>query len=43
MYVKGSALRKRHADQRRAAHIQDISSLFNDVVAELEAEGELDL
>ena len=43
MYVKGSALRKRHADLRRAASIQDISSLFNDVVAELEAEGELDL
>ena len=43
MYVKGSALRKRHADLRRATAQQELGSLFNDVVAELEAEGELEL
>jgi len=43
VYSKGTALRRRHADIRRAASIQDINSLFNDVVAELEAEGELEL
>lgn len=39
MYVKGSALRKRHKDIRKANNIRMIESLFNDAVAELEAEG----
>jgi hypothetical protein len=39
MYVKGSALRKRHKDQRRANAVRLIESLFNEAVAELEAEG----
>ena len=39
----GTALRRRHKDIERAAVQQDIGSLFNDVVAELEAEGELEL
>ena len=43
MYNKGTALRKRHADLRRATAQQELGSLFNDVVAELEAEGELEL
>jgi hypothetical protein len=43
VYNVGSAHRKRHKDIARAASIQDIGSLFNDVVAELEHTGELDL
>jgi hypothetical protein len=43
MYNKGTALRKRHADIRRATAQQELGSLFNDVVAELEADGELEL
>lgn len=43
VYSVGSAHRKRHKDLARAASIQDISSLFNDVVAELEYTGELEL
>ena len=43
MYQKGTALRKRKKDLARAAAVWDIESLFHDVVAELEAEGELDL
>ena len=43
VYNEGTANRKRHADIRRAHYIQDISSLFNDVVAELELAGELEL
>ena len=43
VYSVGSAQRRRHKDLRTAARVQDIGSLFNDVVAELEAAGELDL
>ena len=43
VYNVGTANRRRHKDIRSAAAIQDIGSLFNDVVAELEDEGELDL
>jgi len=39
MYQKGSALRKRHKDQRRANAVRLIESLFNEAVAELESEG----
>jgi len=39
LYQKGSALRKRHKDIRKANNIRMIESLFNDAVAELEAEG----
>ena len=43
MGQKGTALRRRHKDIRLAQTVQDIDSLFNDVIAELEAEGELEL
>ena len=43
MGQKGTALRRRHKDIRVAQTVQSIDSLFNDVVAELEAEGELEL
>jgi len=39
MYVKGSALRKRHKDTRRADAIQQLVSDFNAAVEELEQEG----
>jgi hypothetical protein len=39
MYQKGSALRKRHKDQRRANSIHELVSDFNAVVEELELEG----
>lgn len=39
MYQKGSALRKRHKDQRRANSIRELVSDFNAVVEELELEG----
>jgi hypothetical protein len=39
MYVKGSALRKRHKDTRRAEAIRQLVSDFNAAVEELEAEG----
>ena len=39
MYVKGSALRKRKKDIRTADNVRMIESLFNEAVAELEAEG----
>ena len=39
MYQKGTALRKRHKDQRKANLISDIISDFNAAVEELEAEG----
>ena len=39
MYQKGSALRKRHKDIRRAENIRQWESLFNEVVEELESEG----
>ena len=42
-YQKGTAHRQRHKDIARAARIQDINSLFNDVVAELEDLGEIEL
>jgi hypothetical protein len=40
---KGTALRRRHKDIRLAQTVQSIDSLFNDVVAELEAAGLLEL
>jgi hypothetical protein len=43
MGQQGTALRRRHKDIRLAAQAQSIDSLFNDVVAELEAEGLLEL
>jgi hypothetical protein len=43
VYQEGTAQRRRHKDIRSAARVQDIGSLFNDVVVELEREGELDL
>jgi hypothetical protein len=43
MTHKGTALRRRHKDIARAATVQDLGSLFNDVVAELEDAGELEL
>ena len=39
VYNVGSAHRRRHKDSRVAEYVQDIGSLFNDVVAELEGEG----
>jgi len=39
MYVKGSALRKRHKDIRVANNSRMLESLFHEAVAELEAEG----
>ena len=39
MYVKGSALRKRHKDTRKADAIRQLVSDFNAAVEELEAEG----
>jgi hypothetical protein len=39
MYQKGSALRKRTKDQRRAQAFWDLESAFNDAVRELEDEG----
>ena len=43
VYNVGTAHRRRHKDIRVAAALQDLGSLFNDVVAELEHAGELDL
>ena len=43
VYQEGTAQRKRHKDIRSAAYVQDIGSLFNDLVVELEQEGEIDL
>jgi len=43
MYQKGSALRKRTKDIKRAEAAWTLESLFHEVVAELEAEGELEL
>jgi hypothetical protein len=39
MYVKGSALRKRTKDQRKANALRQLMSDFNAAVEELEAEG----
>jgi hypothetical protein len=39
MYQKGSALRKRTKDIRRAQAFWDLESAFNDAVRELEDEG----
>jgi hypothetical protein len=43
VYQVGTANRRRHKDIKRATYIQDISSLFNDIVVELELEGEIEL
>jgi hypothetical protein len=43
VYQEGTAQRKRHKDIRSAVYVQDISSLFNDLIVELEQEGEIDL
>ena len=40
VYQVGSGLRKRHKDIRVAEAVHTLESLFHDVVAELEAEGE---
>jgi hypothetical protein len=39
MYVKGSALRKRHKDTRKADALRQLMSDFNAAVEELENEG----
>jgi len=39
VYKEGSGLRKRHKDLRTAASVWDLTSVFNDVVLELEQEG----
>ena len=39
MYVKGSALRKRHKDTRKANALRQLVSDFNAVIEELESEG----
>jgi len=39
MYVKGSALRKRHKDVRKANAIRQLISDFNAALEELESEG----
>jgi len=39
MYVKGSALRKRHKDTRKADALRQLVSDFNAAVEELENEG----
>jgi hypothetical protein len=43
VYQVGSANRKRHKDIRVAESVHTMESLFHEVVAELEAEGELTL
>jgi hypothetical protein len=43
VYAVGSGLRKRHKDIRVAEAVHTIESLFHEVVAELESEGELTL
>lgn len=40
VYQVGSGLRKRHKDIRVAEAVHTLESLFHEVVAELEAEGE---
>jgi hypothetical protein len=39
MYQKGSALRKRHKDTRKANALRQLISDFNAVLEELESEG----
>ena len=39
VYQKGTALRKRHRDIKKAETIHFLSSLMNEAIAELEAEG----
>lgn len=39
VYQKGSNLRTRHKDRKRANAVYNIQDLFNEAVAELEAEG----
>jgi hypothetical protein len=43
VYQVGSGLRKRHKDIRVAESVWTLESLFHECVAELEAEGELEL
>jgi hypothetical protein len=43
MGQRGTRLRTRHKDIQRANHVWDLTSEFNEVVAELEREGELSL
>lgn len=38
VYNVGSAARKRHKEQRQAAQVWDMESMFNEVVLELESE-----
>lgn len=40
VYRAGSGLRRRHKDIRTAASVCDMASMFNDIVLELEQEGE---
>jgi hypothetical protein len=39
MYQKGTALRRRAKDIKRAASVREWESLFNEAVSELESEG----
>ena len=39
VYQRGTARAKRKKDLRRANAIRDLQSMFNDAIAELEAEG----
>ena len=41
VYAVGSGLRKRHKDIRVAESVHTLESMFHEVVAELESEGEL--
>lgn len=41
VYQVGSGLRKRHKDIRVAEAVHTLESLFHEVIAELESEGEL--
>jgi hypothetical protein len=43
VYKEGTALRKRKKDQRRATAIWDVESAFNDAVAELVNEGQIEI
>ena len=40
VYQVGSGLRSRHKDMRHAASVWDLESMFNEIVLELEQEGE---
>ena len=43
VYSKGTALRKRHKDIKRANSVWDIENAFNEAVQELLDEGEIEL